>query len=568
MSKQGLLLRAEWRQRLDSGYYSIRLAGIQQLDKEYFREEYGETYPGYRDFRGSVETRGHFAITDKWQWGWDGILPTDSTFYSDYGLSSYQRSQSQILTGLTEGINQVYLVGKGNRSYFDIRSIYYYGFSVADVQNQIPVIHPVTDYFYTFERPVLGGELGFRTNLTSLSRKSVSFDQIVTTAVLPDPSVPAGTVTTTNPCGPSTDPRFKIPAFCLLRGVPGNYSRFSAESVWKRTITDPFGQQFTPFAYLRTDVAALSIDPQPGVSNYLTPGDRSEFRFMPTAGVEYRYPFISVQSWGTQTITPIAQVIVRPDEPSIGKLPNEDAQSLIFDDSNLFKINKFSGWDRIEGGGRANVGLQYTAQFNNAGFLDALFGQSYQLFGLNSFAVGDATNTGLGSGLDTNASDYVARLSYRPDRTYMFTTRFRFDQADWSMNRFELEGRATYDRVSLAVVYGQYAPQPELGFLTWRQSVRPSINFKLGTNWRATGILDYDIDAAKFSATEFGLGYIDDCFIFAMSYATGYTYGYNRELGIFTGGQTLDHRFRLTIALRTLGFTGTTQTVSGLTGQQ
>ena len=36
---------------------------------------------------------------------------------------------------------------------------------------------------------------------------------------------------------------------------------------------------------------------------------------MPTVGLEYRYPFISVQSWGTQTIEPIAQVIVRPNEP-------------------------------------------------------------------------------------------------------------------------------------------------------------------------------------------------------------------------------------------------------------
>ena len=57
-----------------------------------------------------------------------------------------------------------------------------------------------------------------------------------------------------------------------------------------------------------------------------------------------------------------------------------------------------------------------------------LFGQSYQLFGINSFAVGDTTNTGLGSGLDTNRSDYVARIAYQPDRTYTFTTRYRFDQ--------------------------------------------------------------------------------------------------------------------------------------------
>ena len=33
-------------------------------------------------------------------------------------------------------------------------------------------------------------------------------------------------------------------------------------------------------------------------------------RGMPAAGVEYRYPFVSVSSWGTQTIEPIAQLIL------------------------------------------------------------------------------------------------------------------------------------------------------------------------------------------------------------------------------------------------------------------
>ena len=61
---------------------------------------------------------------------------------------------------------------------------------------------------------------------------------------------------------------------------------------------------------------------------------------MPTAGVEYRYPLINVQSWGTQTIEPIAQLIVRPNETKVGTLPNEDAQSLIFDDSNLFRVEQ------------------------------------------------------------------------------------------------------------------------------------------------------------------------------------------------------------------------------------
>ncbi len=49
------------------------------------------TAPGDRNFRGSVESAGQFAITDKWVWGWDGVLLTDKTFLQDYNphLSSY-----------------------------------------------------------------------------------------------------------------------------------------------------------------------------------------------------------------------------------------------------------------------------------------------------------------------------------------------------------------------------------------------------------------------------------------------------------------------------------------------
>ena len=107
---------------------------------------------------------------------------------------------------------------------------------------------------------------------------------------------------------------------------------------------------------------------------------------MPDVGVEYRYPFVDVEPWGTQTIEPIAQLVLRPNETQIGKFPNEDAQSVVFSDANLFSIDKFSGWDRVEGGGRLNAGFQYTAQVNKAGSFNVLFGQSYQLYGLNSYS--------------------------------------------------------------------------------------------------------------------------------------------------------------------------------------
>ena len=53
-------------------------------------------------------------------------------------------------------------------------------------------------------------------------------------------------------------------------------------------------------------------------------------------------------------------------------IPNEDAESLIFDDTLLFDIDKFSGYDRIETGTRANVGMRYTMQFASGAYVRAV----------------------------------------------------------------------------------------------------------------------------------------------------------------------------------------------------
>jgi LPS-assembly protein len=540
-TKQGPLLEGEFRQRLINGAYSIRAAGIYQLDKDYFLRSDGTYTPGFRDFRGSLESTGLFALNNNWVWGWDGTLLSDRTFLQDYNprLSRYHIIDP-FTNATSEAISQLYLSGKGNRSYFDARTIYYLGFSDADAQGQIPIIHPVIDYNYVFDRPILGGELGYRINFTSLTRNDADFDPITQSALL------NGT------CTQTADPAIKNTASCLLRGVPGTYSRFSAEMTWRRSITDQFGQVFTPFASLRADAGAMDISNQPGVGNYISTGDTELVRGMPTVGLEYRYPFINVQSWGTQTVEPIAQVIVRPNEQQIGRWPTEDAQSLVFDDTNLFRVDKYSGWDRVEGGGRTNYGLQYTAQFNQAGTVNALFGQSYSIFGQNSFAQGGTTNTGLDSGLDTTRSDYVARVSYQPNNIYMFTTRFRFDNDTFNPQRIEVEARANFDRWSGSLLYGDYAAQPLLGILDRQQGILGTGQVKLDANWVILGGARYDINAGKFDQTRVGLGYVDDCLIMGLNYITNYTY---------SGNVQANHTVMLQISLRTLGGTSASQAV-------
>jgi LPS-assembly protein len=525
-TRQGVLLQGEFRQRLVNGSYQIRGYGIDQLDQGAFAGQ-----PGDRQFRGGVDTKGQFSLNDKWVWGWDGVLLSDYYFFQDYRLAQYKDPLGSFLSLPTEAISQLYLTGVGNRSFFDLRTIYYLSYSGN--QAQVPVVHPVLDYSNVLNRNILGGEFSYKTNLTSLTRQTAAFDPITTLA------------NTSGLCL-SADPA-RMPNQCLLRGIAGTYTRATAEAQWRRSFTDPAGQIWTPFAILRADAIDASISNQPGVSNFLPVGDTQALRVMPTVGLEYRYPFINIQPWGTTTIEPIAQVIIRPNEPYAGKLPNEDAQSLVFDASNLFSVDKFSGYDRVEGGGRANVGVQATTQFDRGGSVNVLFGQSYQLFGLNSFAVADTTNTGLDSGLQNTRSDYVGRVNYSPNRTYTFSVRTRIDEATLNVNRFEAEGRASFDRWSVSMVYGNYAAQPELGYLTRREGILGSASVKVAANWVVSGAARWDLEANKVNQYIVGAGYVDDCFVLAANYVTSYAYA-----AAATTPPVLSHAFMLQIGLRTL----------------
>ena len=158
-----------------------------------------------------------------------------------------------------------------------------------------------------------------------------------------------------------------------------------------------------------------------------------------------------------------------------------------------------------------------------------MFGQSYQLFGVNSFAVGDNANTGIGSGLDTGtlrlrgARSPISRTASIP-----FTSRFRFDQDNFEVRRFETEARANFDRWSVSAALRQLRRPaatrlPRRGARAFSAAPRSSST----QNWQATAAVRYDIDAHSSAGTAFGVGYIDDCFIIALNYITNYTYSGN-----------------------------------------
>ncbi|MGV2979130.1 LPS-assembly protein LptD [Camelimonas sp. ID_303_24] len=568
MTRQGFLGMAEWRHRLETGSYNVRAAGIFQQDKDAFLAS--PIGPRDKDFRGSIESAGRFYINDKWQYGWDVALLSDKWFLDNYKI----KSESLSTTYFRESTSTVFLTGKGDQGFFDLRAYYFKALSSLDWQKQQPVVHPVLDYNKAFNAPEwLGGQITIDANVTSLSRDQAFFQQT------PD--------MLNNWLGYYSNCAVYEKGRCIMRGMAGTYSRASAEVSWKRKFIDPFGQVWMPFASMRVDGTWTRVNLNgplnSNIPSFMDPDPDVLGRVMPAVGLEYRYPFVATSSGGlTHTIEPIAQIVARPNETRIGKLPNEDAQSLVFDDTTLFEWNKFSGYDRVEGGVRLNYGLKYAVTTEGGAYADMLFGQSVQLAGKNSFSEGyrDPSNTGLDSGLDRQASDYVGRVHVQPNSRYSFTARGRFDQETFALKRMELTSSLNFGSMQASLTYGQYAAQPALGYAVRRQGLAPSLAYQLTPNWRVNGSVLFDLSAQKnasqyfmsnplatsyvkapygsVASTSFGVQYQDECTTFAVVYTNTYN---DPTTGVRTNNQSI----MLKLELTTLGAVQLSQSVGSST---
>jgi LPS-assembly protein len=152
----------------------------------------------------------------------------------------------------------------------------------------------------------------------------------------------------------------------------------------------------------------------------------------------------------------------------------------------------------------------------------------------------------------------VARATFQPNSIYKFSSRFRFDNDSFAVKRTELEAAATFDRWNFSVMYGDYAAQPDIGFLDRRQGVLTGASVKLDANWVLRGSALYDLVNNKFAQNAIGIGYIDDCFILGLNYVTSYSYG--------SGVPVLNHTVMLQMSLRTLGDTSVNTSLSGNNG--
>jgi LPS-assembly protein len=453
-SQQGPLLRAEWRHRLANGEYSVDAGSIYQLDTNL-------PPPGDRHWRGFVHSEGLFRINDDWYWGWDGTATSDDTFMRRYKIDKR-----------TDLVSQIYLTGLSDRNYFSAWGYHVRGLLSTDDSATTPYVLPYMRYSYTHDQPILGGELGLETSVYSLHR-----DQ----AVMPFPTVRQGTDTT----------------------------RMVSDLHWERRMTTDLGQVVTPFAHLRGDTWLTNNVP---VSAF--PGDvqgsETTARVLPKAGLDVRWPFVASNDLGQHIVTPVAQFITSTDETDAHRLPNEDSISLNFDHTNLFLHDRFSGFDRYEGGTRVNTGAMYTYLAPEGASARFTLGESFHIGGENSFA--------FNSGLESVRSDLVAGIALQPTENFRLSYTGRFDEQTLEAMRTEIGLSADFDRLSAAVNYADLAADPAYGRLTAEQQIWASASVRVSDAWRVFGGARYDIDNSNSLSNVVGVGYECDCLSFKLYY--------------------------------------------------
>lgn len=404
--------------------------------------------PADTDFRGSFFSEGKFKLDETWNWGFRTELTSDDTYLRRYDLSDE--------TDLT---SRVYVQGIDGRSEFLGESFFFQGLLSNDVSAETPIIAPLVNYHFEPERKILGGQLTWDTNIMSLTR---------------------------------------------ARGTDSQ--RFSTTLGWESRHVTSTGEIFRPFVDLRGDVY-YTDDVQ--ITPTRQANSETVVRGLPTAGLEWRWPWVRSSGSTRQVVEPVVQLIYAPNGGNPDEIPNEDSLSFEFDAINLFENNRFPGLDRWEGGARANVGLNFSLYGEDGGVFDALIGQTLRFRENTEF---DAN-----SGLREQKSDYVGRLRYRPSENFSLAHRFRLDEEDFSFARNEVD---LFTRLGPLSVSGTYAffDASQSARLGTREELSAYANYRLSDYWSLRGYTRRDLENQQTLNNQLGLYYQDECFALGLAY--------------------------------------------------
>lgn len=459
IATQGVLMSAAFSHNVgDLGSYSVTLSGIRQLNPGVFNPGYGRS-----DWRGAIQTSGHFRPAKNWTAGWSYTTFTDPAFIPQYLIPSENPAPNgvyaQYLTPQTyaEGqAQQFVLLGKISKAQ----------------QDKQAAILPHVGFDHVQDLGPDRGRVRIQGDLAGVARAA---DNSASNA---------------------------IP---YVLGYAEQKYHGTIEANWSRQFL--FGAAaVTPSAGLRLDAA------QYDGASALKPTSATLFAATPIAGIDVRVPFIANVGGSKHMIEPIGQIYYRGGDITQTGITNDNAQSFVFDDSNVFSYNRFSGTDRQETGLRANIGAHYLANFSDGSYLDLVLGQTFHLAGFNALASADESNAGAGAGLSRANSDVVAGFRAGIGSTISLSGKTRIDAASGSLAVASVAAKFNYQGVGLGLDYSYLAPDLARGITGTQQDAGASISYNFNDYWTVSAATGWDLTAQKLIDYSAGLIYDDGYF--------------------------------------------------------
>ena len=468
----GEVLEGEYRQRWNDGGMWLQ-ATVANDPHAGITGHQDQTY-------SSLFGSGRIPVTPDgiWRFGYDAQLTSNPTFLDRYNLYN---KDGQLFSDL-------FVQGISGRSRFAITGYFFQSIvgqcntiicPLVSTPNstvsplfiptaQIPFVLPLIEYTYIPENSVAGGDFRFDVNTASIQRDT----------------------------GPDDE-------------------RVTGEMRWQLPLVTDSGQLLTFRLDARGDVYHTSNnDPidfpnVPLDSRYISRG-------LPYVGVDWRWPFVDGGGAGQTSyiVEPIAQAIYAPYGGNPKGIPNEDSADVELGDNDVFSFDRLPGYDLVETGPRANVGLRTEALFP-AGSVEALVGEVLRLKPDPIFT----PDTGLAG----TASDVVARFDIKLPPHFTLTERLDIDETSGNIRRNEVYFDGSWGRSSVELSYVRLPEDEALANDEAREEVNGQATLGLFDYWVVFAGAQRDLANSQMLDDEFGLGYNDECLGVSLSYRRDYT---------------------------------------------
>ncbi len=503
------LLNAQWRRRFRDGTIVARGGYTYARNFGDFDED-GDGVPDIpleREHRSYLLAHGAFDPMGPWRWGFTAERTSDKTLFDRYDIRDPYRDNGLYYGDQRRLISQVYAERQTQRSYlsvaaFDMQSLRVQtavedapGLNVFESDDSLPLVAPLIEARWEPDGPVFGGRLRLRGSSVALTR-----DAYVGGPVLRPEIIPTGSTT----------------------GLPGvDTRRVTGQIDWRRALISAAGVRWEPFVDLRADF--YSIDDLPP---FLGLDGETVSRNRLSAGLDVSYPLVRRFASGADLVLePMAQLSFSSKADLDPRIPIEDSHTIELDESSLFRMDRFPGFDLYEGGARFTAGTRATLRWDEGRSASLFIGRSWredELPGLRAVVPNPLPGPVQlydPSGLAAQTSDWVVQGEFSPsDRIRGWGHATVDGSGDVRRAEASVDGR--WGRRNLAAVsYIVDRSNPLASSLNRNyEFVQLSAQQFVYGNWGVTVAGVADLERDVITRSEVGLLFDDDCFRFEIGY--------------------------------------------------